>query len=436
MGVFMLEYKKYVNLALEKLGFQELTPVQKKVIPAVMDGKDLMVTSETGSGKTHAFLIPIFQKLNETDPTLQFLISSPTRELAEQIFTFAKQIAVFSETPIDIRLYTGGTNRADEVARLKKTAPQIVIATPGKLRDLVVKENLLDVHLVKTFVVDEADMTLDEGFLEDVDSVASKMPTDLQMLVFSATLPEKIRPFLKKYLRNPEFIEIASKNQISLNIVHYFVKTKGRPREEIFKNLLKAVNPYFCIVFCNTKESADAVYKLMQEEKCNVALLHGGLEARKRKQVITGVRDLQYQYLVATDLLSRGIDIPDISHIINYEIPRDWEFYVHRTGRTGRMNKDGLAISLYDYDNDDYLDMLEQRGLKTAYKEISKGEIVDAKIRGEREKRGKILNEGQKKAISVLPKLAAQTVKPGYKKKYQEQVDQAKKTFAGRKRGR
>jgi ATP-dependent RNA helicase CshB len=430
----MFEYKKYINSAMEDLKFADLTEVQKKVIPLILEGKDLMVTSETGSGKTHAYLIPIFQKLDENNHSLQFLISSPTRELAEQIMTFARQIASFSETPIDIRLFTGGTNRPDEMARLKKSQPQIVIGTPGKLKDLVVKENLLDVHLVKTFVVDEADMTLDEGFLEDVDNVAGKMMDGrLQTLVFSATLPEQIQPFLRKYLKSPEFIQISQRNTTSLNIAHYFVKTKGHVREEVLKNLLKTINPYFAIVFCNTKESADFVYSVLVAEKYNVGLLHGGLEARKRKQVIAGVRGLKFQYLVATDLLSRGIDIPNISHIINYELPRDWEFYVHRTGRTGRMDKDGIAISLYDYDNDEYLNMLEERGLKTGYKEIVGGNLVDGKIRAEREKRGKIISEAEKKAIAILPK--NKDVKPGYKKKYAEQVKEIQKKFA-RKRGK
>jgi len=429
----MFEYKKYINSALEDTKFTELTEVQKKVIPLVIEGKDLMVTSETGSGKTHAFLIPIFQKLDENEHGMQFLISSPTRELAEQIFTFAKQIASFSPTPIDIRLYTGGSNRLEEIARLKKTQPQIAIGTPGKLKDLVVKENVLDIHLVRLFVVDEADMTLDEGFLEDVDYVASKMDKRLQTLVFSATLPEKIQPFLRKYLKNPEFIQVAAKNDTSLNISHYFVKTKGRPREEVLKSVLRSVHPYFAIVFANTKDTAEFVYRLMTAEKYNVALLHGGLEARKRKQVITGVREMKYQFLVATDLLSRGIDIPNISHIINYELPSDWEFYVHRTGRTGRVDKDGIAVSLYDYDNDEYMDMLEARGLKTAYKEVVDGQLVDGKIRGEREKRGKITSEAEKKAIAIVPKTT--TVKPGYRKKYQAKVDEVKKTFI-RKRGR
>lgn len=431
----MFSTKEYVNSALAELGFREPTEVQSAVIPPALAGMDLMVTSETGSGKTHAFLIPLFEKLDEKDPSLQFLISSPTRELALQTFDFLRQIAAKSPDPVDIRLYTGGTNRAEEISRLQKSKPQIAVGTPGKLKDLVLKENLLDVHRVKTFVVDEADMTLDEGFLPDVDAVASRMPSPLQMVVFSATLPEKIQPFLRKYLHNPEFIEIAGKNRTNLHISHWFVKTRGRAREEVLHELLGTLRPYFAIVFCNTQESAETVYRLMTGWNMSVALLHGGLEARKRRQVLSAVRDLKCQYLVATDLLSRGIDIPDISHIVNYELPSDWEFYVHRTGRTGRMSKDGVALSLYDRDDDAYLDALEARGLRTAYKEIVDGALVDAKIRAERQKRQPVVPEAAKRAMAVLPRAKDAGVKPGYKKKYREKVESLAKRLA-KKRGK
>lgn len=431
----MFSTKEYVNSALAELGFREFTEVQAAVIPEALAGKDLMVTSETGSGKTHAFLIPLFEKLEEKVASTQYLISSPTRELAQQTFDFIRQIAAKSPDPLDVRLYTGGTNRLEEIARLKKSQPQIVVGTPGKLKDLVLKENLLDIHQVKTFIVDEADMTLDEGFLPDVDAVAGRMGNSLQMMVFSATLPEKIQPFLRKYLRNPKFIDIAQKNRTSQNISHWFVKTRNRPREEVLHELLGTLRPYFAIVFCNTQESADQVYRLMTEWKENVALLHGGLEARKRRQVLTAVRDLKCQYLVATDLLSRGIDIPDISHIINYELPSDWEFYVHRTGRTGRMAKDGIAVSLYDRDNDEYLDALEARGLKTAYKEIANGALVNGKVRAERQKRIAVVPQSAQKAMSILPKPGKSEVKPGYKKKYREKVESVAKRLA-KKRGK
>ena len=422
----MFPYKKFIVDAMMALGFKSLTEVQSVVIPKILKGQDLIVKSATGTGKTHGYLIPIFEKLDVSLEQCQVLISAPTRELAVQIFAFAKQIREFSDQPIDIRLYTGGTNRKEEIARLEKKQPHIAIGTPGKLKDLVVKMNVLKAHQVKTFIVDEADMTLDEGFLEDVDQVAATMDEHLQMLVFSATIPDSMQPFLKKYLKNPDIISLdmgaAGVNQ---NVKHFIVKTKERDRYGVFQKLLGTLNPYLAIIFCNTKESADDLYAKMKEEKYNVALIHGGLEARKRKLIVSEIRELKYQYVVATDIVSRGIDIHGISHILNYELPEDVEFYVHRSGRTGRMDKDGKVLSLYDFVDTVYLDKLNNKGIKTESLDIKGTDLVAAKGRNTRTnkewKPGKSLDQ----ARSLVRKPT--TVKPGYKKKYQTELKKVQK---------
>ncbi|OHE40889.1 MAG: hypothetical protein A2Y16_04880 [Tenericutes bacterium GWF2_57_13] len=428
----MFTYKPFINAALEELGFKELTQVQKDVIPKITAGRDLVVKSATGTGKTHSYLIPIFQALNAASPTLQVLISAPTRELARQIHDFARQIADKSPLPIDIRLYTGGTDRSEEVARLGRAQPQIVVGTPGKLRDLVKKELALDVHHVRTFVVDEADMTLDEGFLEDVDMVAGAMSPNLQTLVFSATIPEKIQPFLRKYLKNPDFIDVKSMDIDSLDIKHWFIKTREKPRQEILPEVLACINPFLCLIFCNTKESADEVYQRLLEKKLNVALIHGGLEARKRRTIVAGIRKLDYQYVVATDIVSRGIDIAGISHIVNYELPSDPEFYIHRSGRTGRMNKDGIVVSLYEFADDAYLNKLETKGIVAEYKEIKDRQFVDAKNRRERTQRS--YKPGQVEGVVRRNILVPAKVKPGYKRRLREDIELAKKVIR-KKRG-
>ena len=189
--------KKYIQNAVEKLGFKAFTEIQEKVIPVARKGEDIIGCSQTGSGKTHAFLIPIFENLDLSTDSLEVVITSPTRELADQIYKFARQIADQSETPIDIRKYTGGSDRNKELERLSKSQPKIVIGTPGKIRDLAIIEHKLNVYQAKTFVIDEADMALDIGFLEDIDLIAGLMNSDLQMMVFSATIPEKLKPFFK-----------------------------------------------------------------------------------------------------------------------------------------------------------------------------------------------------------------------------------------------
>jgi len=429
----MFEYKPFINAALAELGFQSLTEVQSVVIPKILSGRDLVVKSATGTGKTHAYLIPIFGSIDPDKAVPQVLISAPTRELVTQIAAFARQIAGHSTVPIDIRTYTGGTDRNVEIARLAKSQPQIVIGTPGKLRDLVRRENALDVHAVKVFIVDEADMTLDEGFLEDVDQVAGTMGDNLQTLVFSATIPEKIQPFLKKYLKNPEFIDVKAAGIDSLDIKHWFVKTREHDRADILPLVLGAINPFLCIIFCNTKESADAVYRKMADAGKNVALIHGGLEARKRRQIVASIRLLTFQYVVATDIVSRGIDIAGITHIINYELPSDPEFYIHRSGRTGRMDKDGIVVSLYEFADDEYLDKLETKGIKAEYKDIVNGSFVAAKQRKERTFRQRRPGKAENAVRWIVKKPDA--VKPGYKKKFRADIETAKQLVTKKKRG-
>ncbi len=421
----MFNYQKFINEALEELKFKSLTEVQSIVIPKVLKGQDLIVKSATGTGKTHAYLIPVFERLDLSKQECQVLISAPTRELAMQIYQFAKQIKEHSSQPIDIRLYTGGTNRKDEIARLEKKQPHIAIGTPGKLKDLVVKMNVLKAHMVRTFIVDEADMTLDEGFLADVDQVAGTMDEHLQMLVFSATIPESIQPFLKKYLKKPELIAIDQGAGVNENVKHYIIKTKERDRYTVFEKLLGTLNPYLAIVFCNTKESADELYAKMNAKNYNVVLIHGGLEARKRKLIVSDIRQLKYQYIVATDIISRGIDISGISHIINYELPYDVEFYVHRSGRTGRMDKDGKVLSLYDFDDNAYLNKIESKGIVCESLDIKGGELVEVKTRNARSKKDWKPGKSMEEAKILVKK--SKTVKPGYKKKYQTALKKVQK---------
>ncbi|MBN2696893.1 MAG: DEAD/DEAH box helicase, partial [Bacilli bacterium] len=389
-----------------------------RVIPMVMKGKDLIVEAKTGSGKTHAFLLPIFDRLDEKKPVVQAVICAPTRELATQITNFAKTLATYSPEAIDIRLYTGGGDRNEEIRRLRQNQPQIVIGTPGRLLDLIRQENLLKAYTANVFVIDEADMTLDEGFLTDVDGIASVFSKEVQMLVFSATIPEKLQPFLRKYLDNPEFMKIHPLREHNLAISHFLIKTREQQKENLFAEIITAINPYLAIVFANTKENCQVVYDWLSENKYNAVMITGDVPYRKRKQLIERIRKLDFQYVVATDILSRGIDIEGISHIINYDLPEDPIFYIHRTGRTGRMNNDGIAISLYEFSDYQYLDRLESLGIKCTYKTIKDRNFVDVKERDERTKRQKPLAPIDRKTMAMLK--PSKKVKPRYKAKRKE----------------
>lgn len=398
-----LNIKPYLKAAIEDLHFEELTQIQEQVIPLALEGKDIIGQSQTGSGKTHAFLIPIFESLKEDVQQVQAVITTPTRELAEQIYIVASHLASFSETPIKIGRYVGGTDKKQTIERLG-VQPQIVIGTPGRIKDLAINERALLVHTAKMFVVDEADMTLETGFLTDIDQIAGTMGKDLQMMVFSATIPQALKPFLKKYMTVPTHIHIQPRQQTAVKINHILYPTKHRSRVNIVANLLKTINPYLAIIFVNTKQHATEVSNALISQGLQVGQIHGDLTPRQRRQMMQRIRNLDFQYIVATDIAARGIDIEGVSHVINYELPQDLEFYIHRVGRTARGNYDGVAITLYDSAEEELLQELEERGIKFNYKELKNGELVTVNARNSRQKREKKENEIDKIAKAKVRK--------------------------------
>ena len=416
--------REFIINAVKKIGFKKFTEVQEKVIPVATKGTDIIGCSQTGSGKTHAFLIPIFENLDLEQKDVQVVICSPTRELADQIFKNAKQIADESEIFIDIRKYTGGSNREKEISRLKKSQPSIIIGTPGKIRDLAIKENVLNIYKAKTFVLDEADMALEVGFLEDIDKIAALMNNDLQMMVFSATIPQSLKPFLRKYMNNPFEVFIKPRELSSLNIEHIFIPIKSSDRETVLGRLMSAINPYVALIFCNTKEEVERLGAILYGKGFKVAKIHGGIQPRERKRVMDRVNKGEYQYVIASDIASRGIDIDGVSHVINYELPKDMEFYVHRSGRTGRANYTGQAISLYSVNDDAYIDFLEKKGINIAYKDVKENQLVERRERKERGKREHVHAGFNRHTVNVKKK--DKKVKPGYKKRYHGKLQREK----------
>ena len=425
--------KEFINEALKGIGFKDLTDVQKQVIPYIEKGKDLIVEANTGSGKTHAFLLPIFDDLDITKNEIQAMILAPTKELAKQIHKFANELASYSKDKINIDLYIGGMDKQNIISKLANKMPHIAIGTPGRIKDLVIKENVLKIYTAKYFVIDEADMILDNNFSDEVSSILTIVNEKAVKTVFSATISDQLKPFLKKYLNNPIQINVHPHDISNLNISHAFIKTREQNRFVTLKKLLKSINPYLAVIFCNTKESSELVYDWMKENNMLVTLIHGGIDYRKRKQLMNRINKLEFQYIVATDIFSRGIDVVGISHIINYELPKNIEFYIHRTGRTGRVDLDGVAISMYEFEDNTYLDKLEAKGIKTKYKEIKRDQLVDAVIRKQRAKREWKENELDYAAKKKVRK--SKKVKPGYKKKYKQAVEKEKKKIA-RKRSR
>ena len=414
------QLQPYLLTAIQKINFRQPTPVQQRVIPVIMAGRSVVGQSATGSGKTHAFLLPIFSKINPEDQTVQAVITTPSRELAYQIYNAAKQLNKYAPHPLTIHNYVGGTDKQHQVDQLSRKQPQLVIGTPGRVLDLI-KSQALDIHTAKMFVVDEADMTLDMGFLHEVDQIASHFPDDLQMMVFSATIPQKLRPFLKKYMENPVIEEIPTEAVINPDVDNWLMPTKGQDRNQLIYRLLTLGEPYLALVFANTKERAVELTQYLENQGLKVAMIHGGLEARRRKRTMRQIRDLEYQYVVATDLAARGIDIDGVSLVINDDLPTDLEYFVHRVGRTGRNGMKGTAITLYEPAEDDLIAKLEERGVKFVPKELKNGQLVTTHDRNRRKHYKRRQNELDPSMKGYVKK-TKKKVKPGYKKRIKKAI--------------
>ncbi|MHC5373731.1 DEAD/DEAH box helicase [Enterococcus sp. LJL120] len=430
-------FQDFIYAALADKGFQQPTEVQEKLIPVIQKGRSVVGQSQTGSGKTHTFLLPLMDKIDATLDEVQVVITAPSRELAGQIYQAALQIAKFSNPEIRVTNFVGGTDKQRQLDRLKFQQPHVVVGTPGRILDMM-NEQALKIHTAFAFVVDEADMTLDMGFLTEVDQIAARLPEKIQMLVFSATIPEKLRPFLRKYMENPLIEEIRPKAVISETIDNWLISTKGKNRNQLIHQLLTIGHPYLAIVFANTKQRVDELTEFLKGKGLKVAKIHGDITPRERKRVMRQVQNLEYQYVVATDLAARGIDIEGVSHVINAEIPDDLEFFIHRVGRTGRNGLPGIAITLYDPSEEQAVIALEKIGVKFEPREIKNGEIVETYDRNRRDKREKFRDVLDPTLIGLVKK-KKKKIKPGYKRKINRAISESnkqKRKVARRQEGR
>lgn len=421
MKFINLNLKPYLFKALEELKFTHLTNIQKEVIPKAINKQSIIGKSQTGTGKTHSFLIPILQNLDESLKEVQAVILSPTRELAQQLYEETIKMTKHSEVDIDVRIFTGGTDRDSEIKRLQSSQPQIVIGTLGKIKDLLVGENVLKIHTSKIVVIDEADMVFESSEMVEVDKVFAVFKDDIQILVFSATIPQNLVDFLNRYLQKIELIDLTEKQLSKKSINHVFIPTKNKDKDVLLVELLNAFEPFLALIFANTKTKVDEISEYLASRGFKVAKITGDLQPRQRKQILKRIKDLEFQYVVASDLASRGIDILGVSHVINYELPNDIEFYVHRTGRTARHEYLGQAISFYDYEDDIYLNKLETKGINSTYMVLKDGVLVPTKERNARSKRQRPETTVEQQVHSKVP--MPKKVKPGYRKKRKEQIN-------------
>ena len=410
-----------INKSLKEIHFEEPTPVQEAVISLINKKKDIIVQSETGSGKTHAFLLPSMNALT-SDQEVQLLIATPSRELAYQIYEDTQAILKNYPEEYNAFIFVGGADRDRQRRKLEAHQPQIAIGTPGRLWDLI-SDNTLHVENVQRYVIDEADMTLDMGFLDVVDKITDKLPEDREMMVFSATIPQKLEPFLKKYMHGPQRVEIKNNSIIPKNVDNWLMFSHGRDKKEIIYQLMTIGEPYLVLVFANTKKTVDEIYQYLRGKGLKVARIHGGLTPRERKRTMKQVENMEYQFVIATDLAARGIDINGVSHVINAEIPDDLDFFVHRVGRTGRNKMSGIAITLYDPGEENKIDAIEHMGISFEPKDIKNGEIVEAVERDRRFTRKANQEKLDTKLVGYVKKQKTKR-KPGYKKKIKKAINE------------
>lgn len=330
-----------IKRALNVLKYETPTEVQTEVIPMALAKQDLIVKSQTGSGKTAAFGIPVCEMLEWEEKRPQALILTPTRELAAQVredltnigrFKRIKAVAVYGKEPF-----------AKQKEELKQKT-HVVVGTPGRVMDHIERETLA-LDQIKYLIIDEADEMLNMGFIEDVKRILKQLPTDRMTMVFSATIPTAVENLCEQYMENPEKIEIASSGMTTDTIEHSVIKLEEDKKLSLLKDVTVVENPDSCIIFCNTKEHVDTVYSVLEAAQYSVEKLHGGLEQEDRFAVMDGFKIGNFRYLVATDVAARGIDIDNVTLVINYDVPMEKESYVHRTGRTGRAGKQGRALT-------------------------------------------------------------------------------------------
>jgi len=339
-----IKLNENIAKSLDELGFISPTPIQSKTIPLLLDTKqDLIGAAQTGTGKTAAFGIPSIHLTDISDKSVQTLILCPTRELCIQITKDLKKYSKYVKGIQIVPVY-GGASMETQIRALKKGS-QIVVGTPGRTKDMI-KRKKLSLVSIDRVVLDEADEMLSMGFKEDLDFILSKATAGVQKLLFSATMPKKVTSIIKNYMKNPVTIAVDPVNTAATNVLHQYHVVQAKDRYETVKRIAD-INPnIYGIVFCRTRRETKVVSNRLMVDGYNADALHGDLSQSQRDEVMNRFRKSQLQLLVATDVAARGLDVNNLSHIINYNLPDDPEIYTHRSGRTGRAGRTGISIAI------------------------------------------------------------------------------------------
>ncbi|UIO42324.1 DEAD/DEAH box helicase [Brevibacillus brevis] len=381
--------------ALQANGINEPTPIQEKAIPVVLEGKDVIAQAQTGTGKTLAFVLPILENADPQATHVQALILTPTRELALQITAEVKKLTEKLED-IQVLAVYGGQDVNQQLRKLKGKI-HVVIATPGRLLDHL-RRGTIDLSQVSMFVLDEADQMLHMGFLPEVEDIMANTPFEKQTLLFSATMSEQVQSLAKRFMQKPENIKVQGKRITLDDIRQIAVETTDRAKQATLCSLLDEQRPFLAVIFCRTKRRASKLNAELQGLDYMSDELHGDLSQAKREDVMKRFREARIQYLVATDVAARGLDVEGVTHVFNYDIPEDVDSYIHRIGRTGRAKEKGTAFTLVAAKDWGQLREIEQGiNLSLERREMDRGESGDQKKqKPERERAEKADRQGDK----------------------------------------
>jgi ATP-dependent RNA helicase DeaD len=376
---------------LHRTGKDIPTPVQERAIPALLSGRDVIARAQTGVGKTLSFVVPLFSRIDPEKEYVQALILSPTRELAQQTAGEIRKLS--DDSGIRTLTVSGGKDYEEEKRKLGNRA-QVLVGTPGRLLDHLRKGNT-SLGGVTYLVLDEVDEMLRQGFGEDIETLLSLMPQEHQTMMCSATLDEEVRKMGRRLTKNALLIDIAPKEATAATIEQICIKVNEEHKQEALATLIRRYNPFLMLVFCSSKERAVELNDWLYGQGFNTDVLHGDMSQTKRRQVMENFRKAKLQILVASDIAARGLDVEGITQVVNYDIPHDPEWYVHRIGRTGRAGNEGTAVTFYTADETRWLQNIEKKLSVTLERQNLAGEKVRRTIKPPRPKKKKVPKRGK-----------------------------------------
>jgi ATP-dependent RNA helicase RhlE len=356
MPFAQLGLSKNVVDGVKAMGYVDPTPIQLRAIPLILAGEDVIGSAQTGTGKTAAFALPILSKLDHSTAKLRALVLEPTRELAAQVETAFRDFARFSN--IRVGVVYGGVGYGKQMQDLKQGV-DVLVATPGRLLDHI-QRGTCRLDTVEYLVLDEADRMLDMGFMPDVRRILQRLPRQRHNSLFSATIPPEISSLIQFAMRHPKTIEIGTRRSPAEGVKHVIYPVADSQKTDLLRTLLEDVHYDSVIVFCRTKWGADKIGRLLKKNNHSVAVLHSNRTQREREAALRGFRDGRYEVLVATDIAARGLDVPEVSHVINYDVPQHPEDYVHRIGRTARADAKGDAFTLMTAEDQKHVAAIER----------------------------------------------------------------------------